>query len=1498
MNSLLLSIHSLLLTAVPDSTTVAYQINRFFNTMVGNLSQVGESIEGNFATDVAQGVAAVCVLFYLGWEMWPVVMGRRAPDVTKLLRPVLIAGVISAWPFFFLSFEGIKTSLADGGRVLYNTQQNSIMAAEKAMAVNIERIDSIRKKDLITYLAANGNFDGLDKTSLESKEYADLRDEYIDQEIKEGRQNRFAAGMVEFSNFICTIIENVLKWIGQIALQAFFCGLLVVGDFGTIVMGIFGPVMFALSVSNSFRNHWAKWIEKYLCISLYPCLGYLAMAYVNWMILYYLEVQCNIGETAVTDWEKFVSVSYNHFGLIINYLVALFTGCYVMQAVPGLARAIFPGPSGHAASSAGMFVSGMTMAVAGGTVKLAVDAAKAAVGTAGAAAGAATRGDSSSNEMKDGNKNDKAKSKRDDDNYSKDNNRSEEVKARKSDILNYANPFRWFVKPPIFGWAKNVHSELDKADRKNSRRSESKQPNNSSSNRSGNNRQTTSGNSNGAVGYKRTGSSHPSQNTHAQGSQGSSRSSHNRNSSSYAPKQQGRYQRRGSYFQHDKLRYRVSPAKLRHYWGNTMGFLANFVLADDSNANPQAWATAVGSIKRGSRSVYSLPWLFAKHYQKHSGNGTYQAINQWQKERSSDMVFVRRPAVGGYSYQTYGEEAQNLAKLTGEKIRYVNVAGQKVATFSLNKHSLQPVIHRLNEMGISVNVINQKGKSLYYKGDISFEKMDALSDIKKSLEKLDGNIHFKTPQNGFHTEQTGNGFDNNLSQELDITDISTDAYGALHMTVRDSEGNTQQIYLDRLKEEDLQKLAEMVSTLTNESDEIEIQKPDEQEDELDNINDEFGFAENESGIYAGKSTVRENGTDKTDARQPSERPQKTPTEVDDNENEDERDIWRNENDDNNASVNNKEKGREKGTEKETKPKSIDPMQQLKQEWAWVNTTPMGEWKKTIGDSARFIGGTALLLLQSNKYGRAMVGTANRVSSFFGWNDKTQADVHKDLRAGLEYRWHFNMKVKDNIDFRKRYRGLPVSFSLKRSKQQVIRRGRGIDFNGVDFRNRTGIQKVGNSGWRFTKWTAKTAAKTGAYALGVATGQRPLISISAVGAWGFKKSYNGIRWMARQTTARNAVIAWKREDKHNYVIVNRSGLQGNRYQTYGEDAVAIARILHKERDLRMLRIGQGNSFSSGGFFDRNAVPSLTLTKDDLARLKAILDRRGLTMDVINTRGRSLLKRDSELATALGIHNAPTPNGAPNQVRADQQSDRNRNGDFQSPNQADQTAPSDPGSPNGATSPGNPGAPSDPDSQGDSGGPIFVGHGKYPNDDPSDQADNNANGDGRPASETQQDDDDPKDNSPIVLNYSSNDPLSKNKTFEIKDVFGKTIYLVTGETLRSALEKMVKQGYSLAYLDLSKADLRDANLKGADLRDANLTEANLRGAKLQKASLRNADLTRANLRVAKLGKADLSKAQLSHADLRDADLKKADTSHTNFDKADLHGTIFDKRKDSVQ
>ena len=87
--------------------------------------------------------------------------------------------------------------------------------------------------------------------------------------------------------------------------------------------------------------------------------------------------------------------------------------------------------------------------------------------------------------------------------------------------------------------------------------------------------------------------------------------------------------------------------------------------------------------------------------------------------------------------------------------------------------------------------------------------------------------------------------------------------------------------------------------------------------------------------------------------------------------------------------------------------------------------------------------------------------------------------------------------------------------------------------------------------------------------------------------------------------------------------------------------------------------------------------------------------------------------------------------------------------------------------------------------------------------------------------------------------------------------------------------------------SRADLRDADLRGANLSDADLFGANLRGANLSDADLRDADLRNADLRCANLRDADLRCANLRDADLRNADLCRANLRGANLRNADLFG-----------
>jgi uncharacterized protein YjbI with pentapeptide repeats len=101
--------------------------------------------------------------------------------------------------------------------------------------------------------------------------------------------------------------------------------------------------------------------------------------------------------------------------------------------------------------------------------------------------------------------------------------------------------------------------------------------------------------------------------------------------------------------------------------------------------------------------------------------------------------------------------------------------------------------------------------------------------------------------------------------------------------------------------------------------------------------------------------------------------------------------------------------------------------------------------------------------------------------------------------------------------------------------------------------------------------------------------------------------------------------------------------------------------------------------------------------------------------------------------------------------------------------------------------------------------------------------------------------------------------------------------------------------LMGVDLSGANLNDADLRGADLYGANLSDADLRGAILSRANLSHAHLFHANLSDADLSGADLIGANMGGAHLIGARLYVANLSGANLIGANLRetnlgGTIF--------
>ncbi|WP_449257740.1 pentapeptide repeat-containing protein [Chlorobium limicola] len=125
---------------------------------------------------------------------------------------------------------------------------------------------------------------------------------------------------------------------------------------------------------------------------------------------------------------------------------------------------------------------------------------------------------------------------------------------------------------------------------------------------------------------------------------------------------------------------------------------------------------------------------------------------------------------------------------------------------------------------------------------------------------------------------------------------------------------------------------------------------------------------------------------------------------------------------------------------------------------------------------------------------------------------------------------------------------------------------------------------------------------------------------------------------------------------------------------------------------------------------------------------------------------------------------------------------------------------------------------------------------------------------------------------------------------------TGYAADPEALRMLMNKRgeweaLRQSNPSLFVDLKKAKLDDANLKGANLSNVSLVRAELSGANLDKANLQRSDLSMAFIKKADLKETDLDESTLVKANLKNSFMKGASLRKANLQGANLRWAILE-------
>ena len=326
-------------------------------------------------TSIAFALAEIFMLIVLSWECIKMIGLNYQWSLAKLLRPFGMFLLILYYPTVinFLDYptnNGVTSafqSIADG-------QGNVVASMETQVAkLSKEYVDSLNSK-LTKQAEEVHNSPGTlaDDIQAELEKYAKLSMVFIETKLTE-------------------VMNKVIRYIGELIWQMMYYGMLIGAKFGWAVLYMVGPVAIAISITPPFSSAWTTWVARYINITLYPILLYVAVAMVDQMFIYALN--CDIGAYnnllnklnlpgEGDSWHDILALGLNNIGTTTAYVGAMLAGSNVIRMIPEVASWIMPAEAAQGLSQMAAGFSSSATRIATGAATTAVTAA--GVATAGA----------------------------------------------------------------------------------------------------------------------------------------------------------------------------------------------------------------------------------------------------------------------------------------------------------------------------------------------------------------------------------------------------------------------------------------------------------------------------------------------------------------------------------------------------------------------------------------------------------------------------------------------------------------------------------------------------------------------------------------------------------------------------------------------------------------------------------------------------------------------------------------------------------------------------------------------------------------------------------------------------------------------------------------------------------------------------------------------------------------------------------------------------------
>ncbi len=221
-------------------------LEQVYNTMIGHC---GELI------GTGQAIAGLGALFYIAVRVWKSIANVEDIDVYPLFRPFVIGYAIMLFPAVITLINGVMQPTVSGTAALVNNSNQAV-----ATLLQQEQ-DALRSSnDWQMYLGSGGSGDLQKWESLSGE---------ADSGLLSGLSNRMKFEMAKASYNLKNSIKAWLSGILQVLFEAAALCINTIRTFYLIILAIFGPLVFGLSVFDGFGQTLDNWLARYINVFLW-----------------------------------------------------------------------------------------------------------------------------------------------------------------------------------------------------------------------------------------------------------------------------------------------------------------------------------------------------------------------------------------------------------------------------------------------------------------------------------------------------------------------------------------------------------------------------------------------------------------------------------------------------------------------------------------------------------------------------------------------------------------------------------------------------------------------------------------------------------------------------------------------------------------------------------------------------------------------------------------------------------------------------------------------------------------------------------------------------------------------------------------------------------------------------------------------------------------------------------------------------------------------------